>query len=397
MNDSRRCDRDMGRSRRHRENDVPAEVLIPDRRFLTLVFPGLRLVGAIRQAFDLRKVIIAALGLAILQPGWSLVDLLVPSAADTTPDVIVASVPALSLSEPGLWSRDTLVDLHARLSEPFRLMASPLFALVDPAGGWRRTLHAALSVLWLIIVWSICGGAISRIAIVQVAALRQTPVVEALRFALTNAGSLMMAPLCPLLGVALCAGIGALFGLLYRVPWLGPALAGIGLIVPLAGGFVMTLLVAAMLGGWPLLQAATAGGAEDALDALSRIFGYINQRLGSYVALVALAWLAGMLGLALVDFFTAGVIRLTQWSLGLTAPFALTSAFFGSPPTSPPGIAGATHAFWLGLVRLLAHGWIYSFYWTVAANLYLWLRHDVDGTPWTEIEPAGSQSGPSPA
>ena len=41
----------------------------------------------------------------------------------------------------------------------------------------------------------------------------------------------------------------------------------------------------------------------------------------------------------------------------------------------------------LGAVGLLAHGWIYSFVWTAAALLYLWLRHAVDGTPWTEIEP----------
>ena len=77
----------------------------------------------------------------------------------------------------------------------------------------------------------------------------------------------------------------------------------------------MTLLIAALAAGWPLLQAATAGGAEDALDALSRIFGYLNQRLGSYVALVALAWLGGLLGLALIDLLTSGVIRLTYWSL----------------------------------------------------------------------------------
>ena len=44
-------------------------------------------------------------------------------------------------------------------------------------------------------------------------------------------------------------------------------------------------------------------------------------------------------------------------------------------------------------MRLLAHGWIYSFFWTAAAYLYLWLRHDVDGTPPDEIEPAGLGSG----
>ena len=53
---------------------MPEEVSIPDRRSLTRFFPALRLVGAIRLAFDLRKLIIAAIGLALLQPGWSLLD-----------------------------------------------------------------------------------------------------------------------------------------------------------------------------------------------------------------------------------------------------------------------------------------------------------------------------------
>ena len=49
-------------------------------------------------------------------------------------------------------------------------------------------------------------------------------------------------------------------------------------------GLVMTLLVAGLVAGWPLLHAAMAGGAEDALDALSRTFGYLNQRLGPFIA-----------------------------------------------------------------------------------------------------------------
>jgi hypothetical protein len=53
--------------------------------------------------------------------------------------------------------------------------------------------------------------------------------------------------------------------------------------------------------------------------------------------------------------------------------------------------------FWLGLVRLLAHAWVFSFFWTVAAYLYLWLRQDVDGQSMTEIEPdASSIQAPFP-
>lgn len=256
-------------------------------------------------------------------------------------------------------------------------------------------MHVLASLIWLIAVWGICGGAISRIAIVQAATMRQTRSIDALYFALANAGPLILAPLCPLLGIAFCGLLGAAFGLFYRLPLVGPALAGFGLIFPLAAGLVMSLFLAGLAAGWPLLQAATAGGAEDALDALSRIFGYLNQRLGSYAVLVALAWLGGMLGLALVDLLTSGVIRLTHWSVGLTAPIGLTESFFGSPPTSSSTIAAATHAFWLGVVRLLAHGWVFSFFWTAAAYLYLWLRLDIDGSPWTEIDPPVFDAGPS--
>ena len=127
-------------------------------------------------------------------------------------------------------------------------------------------LHAIASLLWLIVVWGICGGAIARIAIVQAATPRQVSGVEALRFALANAHALIVAPVCPLLAVVFLALLNAAFGLLYRVPWVGPAMAGNGLLFPLAIGLVMTLFVAGLAAGWPLLQAATAGGADDALD-----------------------------------------------------------------------------------------------------------------------------------
>jgi len=177
------------------------------------------------------------------------------------------------------------------------------------------------------------------------------------------------------------------FGLLYRIPSVGPALAGIGLIFPLVAGLVMALLVAGLAAGWPLLQAAIAGGAEDALDAMSRIFGYLNQRLGSFVALVALAWLLGAFGLALIDLLTSGVIHMTRWTLALTAPPKALEPFFDASVPSPASVAGSAHAFWLGFVRLFGRAWVFSYFWTAAAYTYLWLRHEVDGIPWAEIEP----------
>jgi hypothetical protein len=365
---------------------VPDEMSIPSRRSWNRFFAALRLVGAIQRSFDLRKLAIAAFGLALLQLGWSLLDRLVPAAGNATPDILVSSASTNSLAEKDPWSSINLSQYHFRLSEPTRLLTVPLLALVEPGSSWGQMLHALSSLIWLLVVWGICGGAISRIAIVQIATMGTMRLIDAARFAFQSAGPLILAPLCPLIGLASCAIVGAAFGVLYWLPVVGPALAGALLIVPLAAGLVMTFFVAGLVVGWPLLHAAIAGGAEDSLDALSRIFGYLNQRLGPIAALVGLAWVEGMLGLVIVDLLTWGVIHLTHWSLNLTGSAAVIAAFWGSSEIPSEVIASATHGFWLGLLRLIGHAWVYSFFWTAAAYLYLWLRQDVDGQPMTELE-----------
>ena len=119
----------------------------------------------------------------------------------------------------------------------------------------------------------------------------------------------------------------------------------------------MALMAAALAVGWPLVHAAVAAGAEDALDALSRSFGYLNQRIGSFVALAGFAWLEGMIGIVLMDLLASGVLRLTEWGLGLTGPATELAAIFGRAggPVSP--VSTAAHAFWLGVVSLVAHAW----------------------------------------
>ena len=250
-------------------------------------------------------------------------------------------------------------------------------------------LHALLGLAWLIVVWGYGGGAIARIAAVQEAQLRQPGIAEAVRFARRSGPSLILAPCCPFFGLAFCSVVGLVFGLVYRLVG-GPAIAGVLLFIPLLAGLVMTLLVAALVAGWPLFHAALATGADDALDALSRTYGYINQRLILFAAGIAIAWAAGLAGLALVDLLASGVIRLTHWSLSLSGPGPTIAALFGMGPVDPSTVAVRTHRFWLGAVRLFMHAWVFSYFWTAATLLYLWLRHEVDGTPASLVDPPGT-------
>src|SRR5262249_59483345 len=123
----------------------------------------------------------------------------------------------------------------------------------------------------------------------------------------------------------------------------GPAVAGVLLFIPLAVGLVMTLLVAALVAGWPLFHAALASGADDALDALSRTYGYLNQRLATFAAGTAIAWAVGLAGLVLVDLLAGGVIHLTQWSLSLSGPRPHISGLFSGSGVDSATVAPATH------------------------------------------------------
>jgi hypothetical protein len=371
------------------ENDMPGEACYPDRRFLLRILPGLRIVGAIRMAFDLRKLVIAALGLALLHLGWWLLDRIFPASAAVTPDLSAVMGPIGDDWGGESWTSAGLRHAHERLSGPFKDLFSPLMAIFDPRGNWAAMLHAILGLTWLLLIWGICGGAICRIAIVRVAQTQQTGIGQALGFSLQKAFPLILAPFIALGCLAFCGALLAGFGLLYRFPFIGGAVAGILLFIPLVFGFIMTMLAAALAAGWPLVHAAVAAGAEDALDALSRSFGYLNQRIGSFLAFACFAWLEGMIGITLMDLLAAGVLRLTEWGLGLTAPAIQIAAIFDRAGGLDSPVSSAAHSFWLGVVSLVAHAWAYSFFWTAAAHIYLWLRHEVDGTPWEVLEPPG--------
>jgi hypothetical protein len=253
-------------------------------------------------------------------------------------------------------------------------------------------LHALLGLAWLLVVWGYCGGAIARITAVEEAGAGRPGILAAARFARRSGLSLILAPAYPLLALAFCALPGLVLGLLYRIP-IGPAVAGVFLFIPLLAGLVMTLLVAALLAGWPMFHAAVATGADDALDALSRTYSYLNQRLILFAAGAAIAWVAGLAGLSLVDWLAGGVFRLTRWSLSLGGPPTDIAALFGRGPADRWPVASATHRFWFGAVRLLAQAWAYSYFWSAATLLYLWLRREVDGTPTTDIDPPGVDLG----
>ena len=390
--------------------DLPG---MPDETSIGRLFPWLRLVRALGMALDPKKLVLAAVALIVLPIGWEGLDRLFGlDDSRASARAYAAEIPRLG-DATGPWNRVEVRPAEASgsfsfalgttftpswsagpwlMTEPVRVLAGPflrIFSSGNTIGGFA---HAVLSALWGVVVGGLIGGAIARIAVVQAAREERVGLRAAVRFARRHWFPLIGTPLGPMVSIAFFALPVALFGLLYRVPGIGPGAAGVLLFLPLLAGLVMSIIVVGLAAGWPLMASAVAAEDEDAFDALSRSYAYINQRPGHYAAYVILAWLIGIVGWAFVAVLATLVVQLTHWALSIGASGELLDPLFDQ--TAIAGWPRSAHAFWLSLVRLLAHAWIYAYFWSAAALIYLLLRRAVDGTPWHEV--AGSVE-PDPA
>lgn len=346
---------------------------------------GFELLRAVGIATDARKLILAAAGIILMSMGWSMV---ASPAGDALYWLRPGAVVRIPANDAGLAFRT----LAAKAAEPALVVVEPfrsLFRAERPDTTWPQ---AALMAVWSLAVWGLIGGAIARIAVVQAATGRKIGIGSALRFALRQAGSLIGAPLIPFLAVAFLVAGNAAAGLLTRIPGAaGEVIAALFAVVPLVLSILLALILIGLALGWPLMQATVAAEDEDAADALSRSYSYVNQRFFRYAAHILFGWAIGGLGLYLAVWFATIVFTLADWSSGLLAT--------GRPVSAP--LAVTLREGWDQLAGLLVHAWAYSFFWSAVSIVYLILRRDVDGAAWEDValpEHAGDTfAGPAEA
>jgi hypothetical protein len=356
----------------------------------------LNILRTFRLAISLRVLVFGAAGVLLTLTGWQLIggvfsgDKQVAAwskaAVGNCPWTRVAAcVP----SEPKLPSF-RLYDLGEQLAvspvpESWNWLSEPIRQIfASPRSSPAALAYLVLSGLWGIAVWAFFGGAISRVAAVQLACEERVGWGAALRFALSKWPSYFAAPLFPLLGVVLAAVPLCILGLILR------ANAGIflvGLIWPLLllAGLIMALLLLGLVFGWPLMWATISTEGTDAFDALSRSYAYVFQRPLRYLFYVVMATVLGWLGWLLVENFAAAVIWLAYWAAGWGSGGAQIEAIRDGSLTGIGYAGSALIRFWGECVKFLAVGYFYGFFWTAASAIYLLLRRDVDATEMDEV------------
>lgn len=332
------------------------------------------LVRAVGLAADARQLVLALAGLVLLSAGWQGVDRAFGRDARERgwfdPG---ATIRVLDSRPTPRWP-----DAPWLVTEPARVVVEPFAALflrgVRPAT-WSWALARGA---WALVVWGLVGGAIARIAALRVTAGQGVGVGSAARFAARRALTLIVAPLTPFLVVGLLAAGCAAFGLLYRIPGVGPTVAGLLGFVPLLAGLLMALILVGLALGWPLMVATVAVEGEDIADALSRSYSYVNQRGVRYLAHLLVAWGLGIVGLVVAVGFGRLVLALADWGVALGAPAEVTIA--PSPVAGSLPLAILLRDFWTEAVGWVPHAYMYSYFWSVVPLIYLVMRRDVDGT-----------------
>jgi hypothetical protein len=352
------------------------------------LFPWLRVFRAIRIATDTKKLILSTLGLVLLDAGWSVIDRFVPDAEETTPSIRWKPLATIALRPESIGS--AVSSAFALVADPPRTLAAPLVALFDPRPAPGTFWQALLGGIWAVLVWGIIGGAIARIALVKLATGERVGVWTSLCFSLKQWTGMVGAPLSPLVGAAVVAVPCAVMGALYRIPGGATATAlGALAFLPLLAGLIMAIILIGLAAGWPLMPVAIAAECEDGFDAISRSYAYVYQRSGHYAAYVGLAWVLGTIGLFVVAVFTRVTLDLALWALSFGAPDDRLFALFLADPGAPTTTATRIHQFWITIVGLLAYGWVYSYFWTATAIIYVLLRHEVDGASFDDIAQVG--------
>jgi hypothetical protein len=170
--------------------------------------------------------------------------------------------------------RDGVLNLSAGQT----LAGARMLFVETPVALWTyQTWFAIVYGLVFLIVFAVGGGAISRMAAVQLARQQHLGVRGATDFALSRWGGLVWAQALPVLLMALLAGLIVVVGWFMRAPVLDVIIAiAYGLILIL--GFLIAFLLLGYAVGFPLLAPAVACENCDGADAMQRTYAYVVNR-----------------------------------------------------------------------------------------------------------------------
>jgi hypothetical protein len=319
--------------------------------------------------------------------------------------------------------------------EPLVKFVLPIIYFFSPRATGFTSTYFFLVMLWTLATWAFFGGAITRIAAVQVTRGEKIGLRESVRFTLKRFLSYLMAPMFPLAVVVVVLIFMILFSIPHLLPWFGDIFwDGLLWWLMLICGVVMAVTLVGLV-GWPLMSATISTEGTDSWEAVSRSYSYVFQRPWHYFwySLIAIAY--GAVLVFFVGFMGSLMVYLAKWGVSKDPFVSMTNRepsylfvytptsfgwrtlllegatvqglkvvdngqiqqnvyddYFGNPDEAPKDrlhywnkVGAFLVAVWLGLLFLLMLGFGYSYFWSASTIIYLLMRRHVDAAELDEV------------
>lgn len=322
------------------------------------------------------------------------------------------------------------------LLEPLVKLLSPIVYFFKNDVGFVNNLYFFLVMLWGVITWAIFGGAITRIAAMQIARQEKITLSESLRFVFKRIFSYITAPLFPIVVIAFLTLFTALFGLLQMVPGLGELLNALLWWLMLIFGIIMAVGLIGLI-GWPLMSATISADGTDNWEAVSRSYSYVFQAPWHYVWYSLVALLYGAVIVFVVGLVGSIGVYVSKWGVSkgvfvrdrdpsflyvysptsygwrtlMLSDVQLRDGTYVVDPTTGEinkqnyekylgndksyegsdrlewwnKLGAGAVTFWIFLFFLIVLGFGYSYFWSAATMIYFLLRQKVDTTEMDEV------------
>lgn len=362
------------------------------------VFPWLRLVKCPRLSLTISLVVLGLVGWIGMTSGWKLLGWFWEKSEDP---VVTRGIDGMKklLDWNALTFRpqplkiqlpnyETIAASSDKLVEAAADMSAPAFALFNMELSFSGFCFYLLCTIWTVLVWSIIGAAITRIAALALTREHKLGFRGGLSFALLRWPSYAGGPALPIVACLMLAIP------LLTLGWISRLDAGafiVSLIWPLAliGGGLIALLAFGLMLGWPLMWPTISTEVTDSFDGLSRSYSYTLHRPLRYFGYVMFAGILGALLIYIVSFVVALIQYMTYWgfSIGSGIPRLeqLHVATAGTEDAMMYRGANSIFAFWSHLLNLIPLAVGVSYFWTAMTQIYLLLRRDEDGAELDEV------------
>lgn len=271
-----------------------------------------------------------------------------------------------------------------------------------------KIIASAVLIVTLLVIWSIIGGAITRIAAVEYAKDEGVKLLDAVRFSIKKFWSYFCSPIVPAVGVIFFALCNVLVGFVGKLGTFGELFVVIGFPLTLISSLIIVFIGIIGIIGLCLMFPTISAEGSDAFDAMSRAYSYVLSKPRKFFSYFFTSTFYGLFCVTLVGLVACFVVNITFDTVGagMGQKFRDVAAAVKIDPGYCTIVGTTGHDFKTGLsslagkadkifalsillsliaVKTVVIGFALAYIGSAKTIVYLLMRKEVDETDITDV------------